>query len=235
MSPSTTSRQLKIRRLGNDIPYQPTYRAMQQFTAARDETTIDEIWLLQHPPTYTQGINSQPEHLLNPEHIPVIDIDRGGQVTYHGPGQWVLYLLLDMRRLGFGVRELVSRIEQSVIALLKQFDIDSEALSDAPGVYVEGAKIAALGLKIKRGFCYHGLSLNVAMDLTPFEGINPCGYRGLRVTDMAQLGITQNHREIAELLIKLLAQELGYTAVMDGENRLPLFDSESSPSYCSPS
>jgi lipoyl(octanoyl) transferase len=135
-------------------------------------------------------------------------------VTYHGPGQWVIYLLLDIRRLGVGVRELVSRIERSVIALLREFDIEAVARSDAPGVYVDGAKIAALGLKIKRGYCYHGLSLNVAMDLTPFQGINPCGYQGLRVTDLQQLGVTLSPEEIAGRLIKLLAEELGYQEII---------------------
>jgi lipoyl(octanoyl) transferase len=206
--------QLKIRRLGTNCPYQPTYLAMQQFTARRDAATIDELWLLQHPATYTQGLNGKPEHLLNSAGIPVIQIDRGGQVTYHGPGQWVIYLLLDIRRLGVGVRELVSRIERSVIALLREFDIEAVARSDAPGVYVDGAKIAALGLKIKRGYCYHGLSLNVAMDLTPFQGINPCGYQGLRVTDLQQLGVTLSPEEIAGRLIKLLAEELGYQEII---------------------
>jgi lipoyl(octanoyl) transferase len=206
--------QLKIRRLGTNCPYQPTYLAMQQFTARRDAATIDELWLLQHPATYTQGLNGKPEHLLNSAGIPVIQIDRGGQVTYHGPGQWVIYLLLDIRRLGVGVRELVSRIERSVIALLREFDIEAVARSDAPGVYVDGAKIAALGLKIKRGYCYHGLSLNVAMDLAPFQGINPCGYQGLRVTDLQQLEVTLSPEEIAGRLIKLLAEELGYQEII---------------------
>jgi lipoyl(octanoyl) transferase len=206
--------QLKIRRLGTNCPYQPTYLAMQQFTARRDAAIIDELWLLQHPATYTQGLNGKPEHLLNSAGIPVIQIDRGGQVTYHGPGQWVIYLLLDIRRLGVGVRELVSRIERSVIALLREFDIEAVARSDAPGVYVDGAKIAALGLKIKRGYCYHGLSLNVAMDLTPFQGINPCGYQGLRITDLQQLGVTLSPEEIAGRLIKLLAEELGYQEII---------------------
>ena len=221
LMPSTPSTHVKVRRLGSNIPYHPVYLAMQAFTAARDHSASDEIWLLQHPPTYTQGVNSRPEHLLNPTKIPVINIDRGGQVTYHGPGQWVVYLMLDMRRLGIGVRKLVSKLEQSVIALLRELDIDSEAHTDAPGVYVDGAKIAALGLKIKRGYCYHGLSLNVAMDLSPFEGINPCGYQGLKVTDMKQLGVTQNQQDIAERLIELLVQELGYQEVIEVDNRLP--------------
>jgi len=216
-----SSTQVKIRRLGRDFPYEPAYLAMQQFTASRDPKTVDEIWLLQHPPTYTQGANGRSEHLLNPSEIPVIKIDRGGQVTYHGPGQWVVYLLLDMRRLEVGVRELVNRMEQSVIRLLHEFNIDSSARSDAPGVYVDEAKIAALGLKVKRGCCYHGLSLNVAMDLTPFHGINPCGYRGLKVTDLHQLGVKQDPQGIAERLIELLCRELGYQEMIEADGPLP--------------
>jgi len=213
--------QLKVRRLGNNTPYRPAYMAMQQFTATRDNTTIDEIWLLQHPPTYTQGANGQPQHLLNPNEIPIIEIDRGGQVTYHGPGQWVIYLLLDIRRMHMGVRELVSRMERSVIKLLDQFNIEATARSDAPGVYVDDAKIAALGLKIKRGYCYHGLSLNVTMDLSPFQDINPCGYQGLAVTDMQRLGVVTPQEEIAEQLIELLSHELGFKKMIDAGNRLP--------------
>lgn len=206
--------QIKVRRLGCDIAYPPTYLAMQQFTAARDSNTIDEIWLLQHPATYTQGINGQPEHLLNPGDIPVIKIDRGGQVTYHGPGQWVVYLLLDLQRLGIGVRELVSRLEHGVIALLNEFDINANSRLDAPGVYVNEAKIAALGLKIKHGYCYHGLSLNVAMDLSPFAGINPCGYQGLQVTDMQQLGVEAKSPDIADKLVGCLCNKLGYQEII---------------------
>lgn len=213
--------QLNVRRLGIEIPYLPTYMAMRQFTAARDEATIDEIWLLQHPPTYTQGANGRPQHLIHPNEIPVIEIDRGGQITYHGPGQWVIYLLLDIRRMHIGVRELVGRMERSVITLLDRFNIEAAARSDAPGVYVDGAKIAALGLKIKRGYCYHGLSLNVAMDLTPFQGINPCGYQGLAVTDMQRLGVIQTQEEIAEQLIELLSHELGFLNIIDAGNQLP--------------
>jgi len=215
------SSQVKIRRLGNDTPYQPTYLAMQQFTARRDPKTVDEIWLLQHPPTYTQGTNGRAEHLINPTDIPVINIDRGGQVTYHGPGQWVIYLLIDMRRLKIGVRALVSELEQSVIALLKKHHITSSARSDAPGVYVDGAKIAALGLKIKRGHCYHGLSLNVAMDLTPFQGINPCGYQGMEVTDMQQLGVDLDQETIGTQLIEIVIQQLGYQEMIILDNQLP--------------
>lgn len=173
-------------------PYESTWQAMQAFTAARGENTPDEIWLLEHPPVYTQGQAGKPEHLLNPGQIPVVQIDRGGQVTYHGPGQLVAYVLLDLKRRKLGVRDLVRRLEQSVIDLLAGYGITAYGKVDAPGVYVtqgEGeAKIAALGLRIRNGCCYHGLSFNVRMDLSPFHHINPCGYAGLAVTQLADFG-----------------------------------------------
>lgn len=167
--------------------YDPVWRAMQRFTETRDVATPDELWMVEHPPVFTVGMNGKPEHLLAPGAIPVISIDRGGQVTYHGPGQLVLYPLLDLRRLKLGVRELVTRLEQAVIALLAEYGIGAEGRRDAPGVYVDGAKIAALGLRVRRGCCYHGLSFNVAMDLEPFSRINPCGYAGLKVTQLSAL------------------------------------------------
>jgi lipoyl(octanoyl) transferase len=179
---------LHIRALGM-VDYEPTWRAMQQFTAERTDDTPDELWLVQHPPTYTQGQAGKPEHLLNPTSIPVVKIDRGGQITYHGPGQIVIYLLLDLRRWKINVRDLVRLLEQAVIDLLAEHGVQAEGRTDAPGVYVNGAKIAALGLKIKNGCCYHGLAFNVDMDLTPFDNINPCGYLGLRVTQCLELGI----------------------------------------------
>lgn len=172
------------------VEYQPTWDAMKKFTAARTDETCDEIWLVQHPPTYTQGLAGKPEHLLNPSGIPVIRIDRGGQITYHGPGQIVAYLLLDLRRWKITVRELVRLMERAVIDLLGEHGITATGREDAPGVYVNDAKIASLGLKIKNGCCYHGLALNVDMDLSPFRNINPCGYAGLRVTQACELGIT---------------------------------------------
>lgn len=185
---------------------------MQQFTANRTVDTPDEIWLLQHPPTYTQGLAGKPEHLLHSTNIPVIKIDRGGQITYHGPGQIVAYCLLDMRRWKIGVRDLVRLMEQSVIDLLAEFNVTALGRQDAPGVYVDNAKIAALGLKIKNGYCYHGLSLNVNMDLSPFNNINPCGYAGLRVTQACELGITVSINELqaqlAQNLIHGLQQHL---------------------------
>lgn len=169
------------------VDYAPTLQAMRAFTDSRGPDSPDEVWLLQHPPVFTQGQAGRSEHLLAPGSIPVIQVDRGGQVTYHGPGQVVIYLLLDLRRRELGVRALVDLIEQSVVRLLADYGIDSEPRPDAPGVYVAGEKIASLGLRVRRGCSYHGLALNVDMDLEPFQRINPCGHPGLRVTSMASL------------------------------------------------
>ena len=178
---------------------------MKQFTAARNADTLDEIWVLQHPPVYTQGLAGKPEHLLRATDIPVIKIDRGGQITYHGPGQIVAYLLLDLRRWKINMRQQVRLMEQAVIDLLAQHGVKAQGREDAPGVYVAGAKIAALGLKIRNGCCYHGLSFNVDMDLTPFSNINPCGHAGLRVTQVCELGITVPINELqAELTQNLI-------------------------------
>ena len=190
------------------VEYQPTWDAMKQFTADRTSTTRDEIWLVQHPPVYTQGLAGKPEHLLHQTNIPVIKIDRGGQITYHGPGQIVAYLLLDMRRWKLGVRELVRLMEQAVIDVLAEFGINAQSREDAPGVYVEDAKIAALGLKIKNGYCYHGLAFNVDMDMSPFANINPCGYAGLRVTQACKLGITVSINELQAQLAQNLVHGL---------------------------
>ena len=190
------------------VDYQPTWDAMKRFTIERTADTRDEIWLLQHPPVYTQGLAGLPEHLLRATHIPVVKIDRGGQITYHGPGQIVAYCLLDMRRWKIGVRELVNVMEQAVIDLLAEFGIAAAHRVDAPGVYVNGAKIAALGLKIKNGCCYHGLSFNVDMDLAPFANINPCGYQGLQVTQTCALGITANINELQAQLAQNLIHGL---------------------------
>lgn len=180
---------LEIKQAGM-VNYHAAWQAMKDFTDTRTCDTRDEIWIVQHPPVYTLGIAGKPEHLLYQNGIEVIKTDRGGQITYHGPGQLVAYLLLDMRRLKLGVRELVRRMENAVIDLLKDYHIDANGREDAPGVYVANAKIAALGLKIKHGFCYHGVALNIDMDLTPFSAINPCGYPGLKVTQTRDLGIT---------------------------------------------
>ena len=178
------------------VEYEPTWSAIQKFTAERTDDTVDEIWLVQHPPTYTQGQAGKPEHLLNPTSIPVVKIDRGGQITYHGPGQIVAYLMLDLRRWKINVRELVRLMEQAVVELLADFGVKAEGREDAPGVYVGDAKIAALGLKIKTGCSYHGLSFNVDMDLSPFDNINPCGYQGLRVTQAIEFGINMPWEEL---------------------------------------
>lgn len=177
---------LRLRRPGL-ADYAATLADMRRFTEQRDAATPDELWLLEHPRVFTQGVAGRAEHVRLPGDIPVVQVDRGGQVTYHGPGQWVLYLLLDLKRRGLGVRALVDAMEQSVIATLAAFAIDAAADPQAPGVYVDGAKIAALGLRVRRGCSYHGLSLNVAMDLEPFSRINPCGYEGLAVTSMQAL------------------------------------------------
>jgi lipoyl(octanoyl) transferase len=186
------------------VDYISAWQAMKAFTASRAGSTADEIWLLQHPPVYTQGVACRPEHLLYNPGTPVIRTDRGGQITYHGPGQIIAYLLLDMRRLKLGVRELVRKMEGAVIDLLSEYDVRAEGRVDAPGVYVDGAKIAALGLKIKNGCCYHGLALNVEMDLMPFEAINPCGYAGLSVTQTRNLGINDGLEPLSVKLCEKL-------------------------------
>jgi len=198
---------MEVRRLGR-VEYEPTWRAMQDFTAARTAETPDELWIVEHPPVYTLGQAGKPEHILEDVGIPVVRIDRGGQVTYHGPGQVVIYLLLDLARLKIKVRELVTAIEQGVIDFLAAHDVVAERRAGAPGVYVSEAKIAALGLKIKNGCSYHGLSLNVDMDLSPFTAINPCGYAGLEVTQTRDLGIPLTAHEAGEQLSQHLLQQL---------------------------
>ena len=168
------------------VEYAPTLDAMREFTDSRNADTADELWLLQHPPVFTQGQAGKAEHVLAPGDIPVIQVDRGGQVTYHGPGQWVVYLLVDLRRRRLGVRQLVELIEWSIVQLLGDYRIDGAPRREAPGVYVDGDKIASLGLRVRRGCSYHGLALNVDLDLEPFQRINPCGYAGLQVTSMAR-------------------------------------------------
>jgi lipoyl(octanoyl) transferase len=182
---------------------------MQRFTDARSPATADEVWSLQHPPVFTLGMNASRDHLLAPGDIPVVDIDRGGQVTYHGPGQLVIYPLLDLDRLGVNVRQLVTALEQSVIDLAAIWDIEAYGRRDAPGVYVDDRKLASLGLRIKKGRCYHGLALNVDMDLEPFGRINPCGYRGLRVTQLTELGVKVSVAEVADQLNTLILDALG--------------------------
>ena len=199
-----------VRELGL-IPYEPAWQAMQRFTDQRTAQTADEIWLLQHSPVFTQGQAGKAEHVLFPGDIPVVQVDRGGQVTYHGPGQLVGYLLLDVRRLGIGVRELVSRIEDSLIGLLASYEVEAYAKPDAPGVYVRDMKIASLGLRIRNGCSFHGLALNVDMELEPFRRINPCGYAGMVMTQLKDLA--SGPIEISEVTSRLRAQlvtRLGY-------------------------
>jgi lipoyl(octanoyl) transferase len=219
-----------VRRLGR-VEYLTAFAAMQAYTDRRDAATLDELWLLEHPPVFTLGLNGRPEHLLAPGAIPVIRVDRGGQVTYHGPGQVVVYVLLDLRRAQLGVRQLVTLLEQSVVDLLAFYGIPGYARPEAPGVYVEQAKIAALGLRVRRGCSYHGLSLNVAMDLEPFSRINPCGYPGLQVTQLSELGIATDLPAVQELLLRSLLRRLGYTALRSA-NALPLLSTQESGHAC---
>ncbi|MGV8989890.1 MAG: lipoyl(octanoyl) transferase LipB [Thiobacillus sp.] len=201
------SSQVVIRHLGL-VEYEPTWRAMQAFTAQRSPDTPDEIWLLEHPPVYTQGQAGKPEHLIAETDIPVIPIDRGGQITYHGPGQVVAYVLVDLRRRGYGIRELVTRMEQAVMDLLAAQGVTATRQAGAPGVYVEGAKIAALGLRVKHGCTYHGLALNVDMDLRPFAAINPCGYAEMRVTQARDLGVQETAQAQGLTLISRLQESI---------------------------
>lgn len=199
-----------LRDLGR-VDYEPTWRSMQRLTETREAGTRDEIWFLEHPPVFTLGLAGKIEHVLAPGDIPVIHIDRGGQVTYHGPGQLVVYPLLDLKRLGLGVRALVEAIEQSVIDTLAEFGIRALAKRAAPGVYTpDGRKLASLGLRVRRGCSYHGLAFNVAMDLEPFTRINPCGYAGLQMTQVADLGGPANVARVAEVLKPRLLERLGY-------------------------
>ena len=192
------------------VEYERAWHAMQRFTDERGKEVQDEVWLVQHPPIFTQGQAGKAEHLLLPGNIPVIQVDRGGQVTYHGPGQLVAYLMLDVRRLGFGVRDLVSRIERSLIAVLASYGVTAAAKPDAPGVYVDGAKIASLGLRIRNGCSFHGLALNVDMDLEPFRRINPCGYAGLAMTQLRDLAGPIEFAEVSARLRAQLVKHLDY-------------------------
>lgn len=202
---------LKIRWLGRQ-DYLSCWQAMQDFTNQRDENTVDEIWLLEHEPVFTQGQNGKAEHVLNPGNIPVVQTDRGGQVTYHGPGQLMVYTLIDLRRKQFQVRQLVSLIEQSIVDLLQEFGIAAAAKKDAPGVYVNENKICSIGLRIRRGCAYHGIAFNIALDLEPFNRINPCGYKALKMTQFSELGGLQDTLESGRKLINYLMKNLRYTS-----------------------
>lgn len=200
---------IAIRSLGNRA-YEPLWRAMQDFTSSRNDDTADEIWFTEHPPVFTLGLNASREHLLAPGDIPVIQIDRGGQVTYHGPGQLMIYPLLDLKRARLGIRDLVTALEQSIVELLSSYDIEAASRADAPGVYVRGKKIASVGLRIRRNASYHGMALNVDMDLEPFERINTCGFSDLEVTDMATLGVAKGLTAVQKDLEPYLRGRLGY-------------------------
>ena len=202
---------LLVKHLGR-VEYEPTWRAMQQFTESREQGSTSEAWIVEHLPVFTQGQAGKPEHLLAVSEIPVVQSDRGGQVTYHGPGQVVIYLLLNLRDTGMGIRGLVTAIEDSIIAMLAEHHIDSESRRDAPGVYVDEAKIAALGLRVKRGFTYHGLSFNLDMDLSPFQQINPCGYQGLAVTQGAELGLSLSFDQAAKAILEQLCSRINHQA-----------------------
>ncbi len=202
------ARDWRVRHLGRQA-YEPVWRAMQRFTDARGPDTEDELWIVEHDPVFTLGQAGKPEHVLAPGDIPVVNVDRGGQVTYHGPGQVVAYPLVDLRRLGLGVRDLVCRIEGAVIDVLAGYGIRGERKDGAPGIYVDGAKVMALGLRVRRGCSFHGLAFNVAMDLEPFRRINPCGYTGLEVTSVLDLGGPGRFDAVADAVIAALSRQLG--------------------------
>lgn len=212
-------RRFLLRRFAGSQAYQPILDAMREFTDLRGPDTPDELWLLEHPPVFTLGQAGREEHLLNPGPIPVIKVDRGGQVTYHGPGQLVVYVLLDLRRAGLGVKRLVGQLEQAVIELLATFDVVAERRADAPGVYVAGAKVASLGLRIRNGCSYHGLALNVDLDLAPFLRINPCGYPGLAVTRVSDLVPGISTAQIETRLVRSLESALEMRAISIGHPR----------------
>ncbi len=228
-------KQVRVRWLGQ-AQYLPVWRAMQHFTARRTAHTLDEIWLLEHPPVYTLGVRgfshrgnkedveATPVAAQVSETIPLIQTDRGGLITYHGPGQLIAYVLVDLARKGISVRDLVTLLEETVITVLLQYGIHARAKAGAPGVYVKGAKIASIGLRVKKFCSYHGLSLNVNMDLTPFQWINPCGYQGLKVTQLADLGVPVKVHEVAIPLLDSLLQQLKFDAMERVAHQLPNFE-----------
>ena len=195
--------------------YETVWRQMQAYTDERGPETPDAIWYVEHPPVFTQGLNGRPEHLLAPGDIPVVAIDRGGQITYHGPGQLVVYPMLDLRRRRLGVRDLVTALEQSVVDTLEEYGIDGAARADAPGVYVDGRKIASVGLRVRRGCSYHGLAFNVNLDLEPFSRINPCGFRDLEVTRLADLGVDDDLDAVRKRFHPHLLRHIGQTTALD--------------------
>ncbi|GEA51186.1 octanoyltransferase [Vibrio inusitatus NBRC 102082] len=213
-SPSLLSNRLEIHHLGRQ-DYQPIWQRMHRFTDERDDNTVDQVWIVEHNPVFTQGQAGKEEHLLNTGDIPVVKSDRGGQVTYHGPGQMVVYFLLNLRRRGLGVRELVTHIENTVVQTLAKLGIESAARPDAPGVYVDGKKICSLGLRIRKGCSFHGLALNIDMDLSPFLRINPCGYAGMEMVQVADFTTEGQRANIQGILVKELSALLDYTDVIE--------------------
>lgn len=218
--------ELLVRNLGRQS-YVPVWQAMQNFTDSRNEETKDEVWLVEHDPVFTQGLAGKAEHILMAGDIPVVQVDRGGQVTYHGPGQQVVYFLIDLKRKKLGVRQLVSAIENTVIALLQKYQIKSAARPDAPGVYVEDKKICSLGLKIRRGASFHGLALNVAMDKEPFQRINPCGYAGMQITQVSELGGPKELNQIGEDILLAIKDNLNYSTLINAQNNLAFLNVKS--------
>lgn len=204
--------QILIRQLGQ-LPYEPVWQKMQAFTNQRDESAVDEIWSVQHPPVFTQGQAGKQEHLLEPGDIPVIQVDRGGQVTYHGPGQAIVYLMINLKRKKIGVREIVSHMEEAIIDMLATYQVEAYARPDAPGVYVDGSKIASLGLRVRRGCSFHGLALNLDMDLLPFLRINPCGYAGMTMTQLSHHVDNLDQTAATERLLDCLIRRIGYSEV----------------------
>lgn len=212
---------LTIRQLGQ-IEYKPALEAMQAFNEHRTDQTNDEIWLLEHPPVFTQGLAGKEEHILDAGDIPVVQIDRGGQITYHGPGQLICYVLLNLRRLDLTIKGLVNLLEQTVIDLLKKYGVESERREKAPGIYVDQSKIAALGLRLRKGCTFHGFALNVDMDLEPFLRINPCGYSGMKVTQLSDLSQNHSLSNVRSDLIKILCVHLNYNSELaNWESALP--------------
>lgn len=223
---------LIVRRFGI-LDYRPVLAAMRAFTDQRTADTVDECWLLQHRPVFTQGLNGKSEHVLAPGDIPIVKADRGGQVTYHGPGQLMVYCLFDLRRHELGIRELVCRLENLVIDLLRDRGIQTRGDRQAPGVYTPaGEKLASIGLRVRRGCCYHGLSLNVAMDLEPFRRINPCGFAGLRMTQLRDLGLRQTPMGVAQALLPILCRAFGYHPQDDPQPLTTVKESEHVRLHC---
>jgi len=210
---------LKIRQLGLQ-DYQQTWAAMKTFCIERDADTCDEVWFVQHPPVFTQGISGKAEHILASSDIPIVQTDRGGQITYHGPGQLVMYVLFDLRRLGINVRALVDLLENITINSLKMYGLNANARKDAPGVYISAKKIASLGLRVKKGCSYHGLSINIDMDLSPFQLINPCGYEGLEITKLSDYGVNCLPEDFAAMLLHELQNKLHYAPLIPSANSL---------------